>query len=201
MGERPHGRIRPGSALILDPAERLHLLVDFAVADLAELEAGRPGDRANLLYDLGRYIGDPDMQDPELHAAQDRPTRLRPAQTAIRALVEAVVDRSTERVVLKAARVTLDASADRPVVYLSAPAGAPLKLKDLLLHIALDDFRTSPVVDRIRRCRREPCARVFFAARSDMGYCDRRCSSRAGVDAYLQRQKVKAEKMRAEGLI
>ncbi len=161
--------------------DAIRWLVQFASADIGALGHGRPGDLANLLYDLRRFVSivAPGPIEDEIRRAEKDPTVLKPAIDVARRLVETAESGKPGAFDYQRGKIILNA-AGRGYSHLAMP------LEDAILFSALDyDIDANNIGDQIKRCRE--CKRVFAASRKDAIYCDRQCANMAAVRAYRER--------------
>jgi ribosomal protein S27AE len=169
----------------------LEWLVGFAKTDLQHLVNGPPGNLANLLYDLRRWL-DLEPHEPlsgEVSRLEKQPLRLQEIVTEVAGLMKAIAGRRTftarykrGSVVLHADRLTTEGA--RALSYRDA------NLRDAVIRVALDDIYENPErALRIRRCREERCAQVFFANHSGQIYCGHRCANAAAARVYRERHR------------
>ena len=156
--------------------EGLRRLIELTSTDVKKL-AVDPADVAKLVHDFERWLG---VRNDRALAAQIRSLLRRPAlfQSLIddvSALVAAVADRRKFSYRYSDGHVEVDAyrledGAGRMVSYRFTD------LRDAVMHVAVHDLN-SPHARLVRRCRDEPCRRIFLASRRSQIYCSHRCAN------------------------
>ncbi len=164
--------------------EAISWLVQFANTDLDALGRGRPGDLANLLWDLRRFvmIVAPGPIEDEIRLAEKDRRVLKPAIDVARGLVDSAVSGKSVVFRYRGGEITLNA-AGRGYSHLAMP------LEDAVLFSALDEHAIDrdDIGDQIKRCKE--CSRVFAASRKDAVYCGRECANASAMRAFRERHR------------
>jgi hypothetical protein len=174
--------------------ESLRWLLSFSKFTADLLTHGRPGDLANLLFDLRRYLQvEPDDKrvEKELARAERDPLILLSTVATVRELLAGVAGKIPFRYRYGRGELVFDAGklpSDSALSYHDA------SLRDAVVQVAVDDLSDAAAL-RVKRCANEKCGEIFFAERRSQIYCGHRCANVIASSTY-RNQTEKKEKRR-----
>jgi hypothetical protein len=178
----------------MEPEDSLRWLLWFSKSSEDSLLSGRPGDLANLIFDLRRYLQvepDDEKVEEELANAERAPLTLLPTVATVRTLLMRVAERVPFRYRYGGGELVLDAGklpSESALTYHDA------SLTDAIVQVAVDDLSDVAGL-RVKRCANEKCGDLFFAERRSQIYCGHRCANLIASNTY-RKQAEKREKRR-----
>jgi hypothetical protein len=178
----------------MDLEESLRWLLSFSKFNEDALTHGRPGDLANLLFDLRRYLQvepDDERVEKELAKAENDPLTLLTTIATVRSLLARVVGKVPFRYRYGRGELVFDA---RKLPSDSALSYHDASLSDAVVQVAVDDLSDAAAL-RVKRCANEQCGEIFFAERRSQIYCGHRCANLIASSTY-RNQAEKKEKRR-----
>lgn len=178
----------------MDLEESLRWLLSFSKLTEDQLSHGRPGDLANLVFDLRRYLqveSDDERVEKELANAERDPRTLLTTIATVRGLLTYVAEKAPFRYRYGGGELVFDASklpSDGALSYHDA------SLSDAVVQVAVDDLSDATAL-RVKQCANDKCRELFFAERRSQIYCGHRCANFIASSTY-RKQAEKKEKRR-----